>query len=391
MQGLMRTLARSHAVSIVSFVNPAQPHEASMKATREYCREVVVVPNQAFAVSQSKKRLHQLRSLASRRSFEWLSHVQPGMLAKLREVLAHERWDVVNFEYSFMAPYRAALGADGAAGARAFVLDEHNIEYEILRRTAAAEASLPRRLYNTVNWRKLYREEVRAWRFFDGCTVTSSVDQQLLLRDVPDATTEVVPNAADVDYFRPRSDAPPPQPMSLLFFGAFNYFPNAEGLRFFVNEVLPLLAARCPGIKLKVVGHTPEGLLSLASDHVEMVGFVDDLRAYLERAAVVIAPLRVGGGTRLKILEAMAMGKAVVSTRLGAEGLEVADGRELLLADGAAAFADQVARALEDSALSSRLGAAARRLVEERYSWQESVQRLEAFYDRLLFAARGAA
>jgi glycosyltransferase involved in cell wall biosynthesis len=132
-----------------------------------------------------------------------------------------------------------------------------------------------------------------------------------------------------------------------------------------------------------VVGHTPEHLLSLGGPHVEMKGFVPDLRAEIERAAVVIAPLRIGGGTRLKILEAMAMAKPVVSTPQGAEGIEVTDGKELLLAATPAAFADQLVRVLEDAALARRLGEAARSLAERRYGWAASVARLEGLYREL--------
>ena len=386
MQGLMKTLARTHAVSALSYVNPAEDHARSIAATSDYCREVVTVPNPALALRGRGKRLLQLRSLLSRHSFEALCYDRPELVRALRTLLARQTWDVVNVEFSFMAACRDALSADERRRAGAFVLDEHNVEYEILRRTAASETTPARRVYNGVNWRKLKREEVGAWKLYDGCAVTSRVDEQQLLRDVPSAATAVVPNAADIDHFKPRPEAAPPEPYTLLFFGAFNYFPNTDGLHFFVNEVLPLVAAQCPQVKLRVVGHTPPELKALSGKHIEMLGFVDDLRVQIERAAVVIAPLRVGGGTRLKIVEAMAMGKAVVSTHLGAEGLDVTHGRDVLLADEPAAFAEQVVRALQSPELQEQLGRAARKQVEEHYGWAESVRRLEALYDRLLSA-----
>jgi glycosyltransferase involved in cell wall biosynthesis len=269
-----------------------------------------------------------------------------------------------------------------AVGPR-YVLDEHNIEYEILRRTAKSESGLVRRLYNAVNWRKLRSEELKAWRMFDGCSVTSAHDRDLLLRDLPDTRIAIVPNAVDLDYFRPRPDAPAPEPLSIIFFGAINYFPNSDGLSYFLEEIFPRVRTRLPGTKLNVVGHTPENLFALANDHIAMKGFVPDVRVEVERAAVVIAPLRIGGGTRLKILEAMAMGKPTVSTPQGAEGLEVTHDKELLLADTPAGFADQLVRALEDAALARRLGLAARHLVEQRYGWPASAARLEGLYDQI--------
>ncbi len=382
MHGLFSGLARSHAVSVLSLVNPANPREASPEATRGYCERVVTVPNPAFALSSIGKRVLQLRSLASTRSFEWRSHVVPGLLRALGTLLAQESYDVVTFEFSQMAPYRRWLPKDGARPV--FVLDEHNIEYEILERTAAAEGGLSRRIYNGINMRKLRREERHAFGAFDGCTVTSAHDEGLLLRDAPLAATAVIPNAVDLDFFKPLAGAPVPN--TILFFGAHNYFPNADGLRYFLSECMPLLKRTVPGVKLRVVGHTPSGFQSLASESVQMVGFVDDIRVELAGAAVVIAPLRIGGGTRLKILEAMAMGRPVVSTRLGAEGLEVLPDRDLLVADEPAAFAGAIARVLSDDVLGRTLGAAARRLVEDRYGWEATVARLERFHERLLAA-----
>jgi glycosyltransferase involved in cell wall biosynthesis len=377
----MTELARQNAVSVLSLTNPDEDHAVSIRATGEYCREVVPVPNPPFALSLQGKRALQLRSLGSLRSFEWFSHVRPEVAQRLREMLVREHYDVVNVEFSHMAPYRRMLHPSGRQPI--FVLDEHNIEYEILRRTAASESALVRRLYNAANWRKLRAEELKAWKTFDGCAVTSVHDKDLLLRDLPRARVAVVPNAVDLEYFRARPDAAPPDPHSIVFFGAINYFPNTDGLQFFLKEIFPLVLARLPSARLTVVGHTPQELFQLQSSTVDMKGFVPDVRVEVERAAAVIAPLRIGGGTRLKILEAMAMSKPVVSTPQGAEGLEVADERELLIADNPAAFAAKLVRLLEDAALARRLGEAARHLVEQRYGWGASAARLEGLYREL--------
>jgi glycosyltransferase involved in cell wall biosynthesis len=380
LHGLFTGLARKHEVSVLALANPEESHEASLKATREYCREVEIVPNPPFALSLRGKRALQLRSLFSAKSFEWVSHVRPELRAALRGFLAREKHDVVTFEFTHMAPYRTEVGI--GPDAPLCVLDEHNIEYEILRRTAASETALLRRLYNAVNWRKLHSEELAAWRAFDGCTVTSVHDRDLLLRSLPHTRTSVVPNGVDLDFFKPGPGAAV-EPDTLLFFGAINYFPNTDGLRFFLEEIFPLVRARRPRARLSVVGHTPDHIRALASEHVLMKGFVPDVRAEIERAAVVIAPLRVGGGTRLKIVEAMSMARPVVSTPQGAEGLEVSDSRDLFIASTPAAFADKVVRLLQDAALAGRMGDQARRLVEQRYGWAAAVSQLESFYDEL--------
>jgi len=173
--------------------------------------------------------------------------------------------------------------------------------------------------------------------------------------------------------------------MSLLFFGAGNYHPNTDGLLFFFREILPRLRARYPGITLRILGPLiPPEIEAHAGDGVEVTGLVEDIRPYLERAAVIIAPLRIGGGTRFKILEAMAMGKAVVSTAVGAEGIDVRNGSDIMLADRPEEFASQVGRLLEDAPLRQSMGKEARLLIEQRYSWAGSVDRLQEFYAELL-------
>ena len=250
------------------------------------------------------------------------------------------------------------------------VLDEHNIEYDIVRRTAGAEASALRRAYSAIEWRKVRREERHAWSHLDGCTLTSVRDQHMLLADEPTARTAVVPNGVDLDFFRPAPASLPRETQTLLFFGAIDYYPNTDAVLFFLNDVLAQLVARYPHLRVCIVGRKPpESILSQQSLGVEVTGVVDDIRPWLDRADVVIVPLRIGGGTRLKILEAMAMGKAMVSTSLGAEGLDVVPERDLLFADDAAAFAAQIGRLLDDPALGRRIGAAARRVVEARYGW----------------------
>jgi glycosyltransferase involved in cell wall biosynthesis len=384
LDGLIRGLAKRHEVSVLSLVDPSQDVSCSIRATETYCRKVVAVPNEGCALTTSQKRLLQTRSLLSRRSFESFFFYSPALKRALEKLVTEESYDIVGFEFTQMATNRLS-DEQRARGGAILVLDEHNIEYEILRRTAGSASGLDRRLYNTLDWRKLRREERQAWRRLDGCTVTSARDEQLVRRDVPTARTAVVPNAVDVDFFRPSNGGRVTDPMSLLFFGAGNYHPNRDGLLFFIREILPRLKARYPGIKLRILGPSvPTEIEARGGDNIEIVGLVDDIRPHLERATVIIVPLRIGGGTRFKILEAMAMGKAIVSTTVGAEGIDVRHGSEILLGDQPEAFAMQIGRLLDDAALRQRLGAAARILAERSYTWESSVARLEGFYAELL-------
>jgi glycosyltransferase involved in cell wall biosynthesis len=387
LEGLISGVAASHEVSVLSLVDAGEDQTEARAATGRYCRRVVTVPSRLRAAGRAYKRALQLGSLLSPWSYERIVHRGRALEIALDRLLAEAPFDVVHFEFPHMAAYRSKLGEAGRSRA-AFLLDEHNIEYDVVRQTASAGPSWARRLYSAVDWRKVRAEELRAWTQLDGCTVTSARDQERLLSDAPQTRTAVVPNGVDLDLFRPS--AAPPEAATLLFFGAIDYHPNTEGLLFFLDEVMPRLRARAPGVRLRIVGRRPPDVICRRrGPDVEVTGAVADVRPYLERAAVVIVPVRIGGGTRLKILEAMAMGKAVVSTSLGAEGLDALPERDLCLADDAESFAAQIQRLLDEPERARRLGAAARRLVEARYGWAASVARLTAFYDEVL-DARGA-
>lgn len=379
LHGLIRGLARSHGVSIISLVNPGEDYLEAARTTAEYCEQVVTVVNDRYGtlgVPGMRKRLLQVGSMLSTRSYERLLFHRPVFQEALDRMTRAPRFDIVNVEFSLMAQYRLPRGPK-------LVLDEHNIEYDVLRRTARVERSPLRKLYSYLDYLKLRREEQAIWRKFDGCVLTSARDQGILGSDFPQLPTRVVPNAVDADFFQPGVAENEPQ--TVLFFGAMDYHPNSDGIGFFLKEILPTLKRRYPNLKLQIVGQAPPATVRRwASNDVTITGFVDDVRPYLARAAVVIAPLRIGGGTRLKIVEAMAMGKAIVSTTLGAEGIDVTHGEDILLADTPEAFAAQVSRLLDTPGVADRLGRAARRLVLTRYTWQAAVRGLEEFYGELL-------
>jgi glycosyltransferase involved in cell wall biosynthesis len=228
----------------------------------------------------------------------------------------------------------------------------------------------------------LKREETSAWRWFDGISVTSERDAGILSQLEPATPVRVVPNGVDTELFS-RATAQP-EPDGLLFFGAMNYYPNQDGLDYFVEQIFPRILARRPRTKLWVVGPAPDSVKRLQNGSIVVTGFVDRVEPYIDRAAAVVVPLRLGGGTRLKIVEAMAKGKPIISTHVGAEGIDVVHDEHALLADEPAPFADHVERVLADGALASRLGWAARKLAEDRYSWPALVADLERFYEQLL-------
>jgi glycosyltransferase involved in cell wall biosynthesis len=381
-QGIMESLSRRHDVTAISLVAPDVDGEEARKAMSAYCREVVLVPSRDHYGRQ--KRFWQARSLVSRRSYERIFYDLPLLRRALERTLTSRRFDVVNIEAPYLAGMRLARAPSGARRPRR-VLDQHNIEFDLVRQMAAASTTASRRLYNTANWPKVRREEMAAWRDLDGITFTSGPDEERARALVPSIRSAVVPNAVDVRYFEPAASYPPADGRTIMFFGAIDYFPNTDGIGFFLREVWPRLQKSRPEARLKIVGlrPTPE-VLAQRGPRVEVTGVVDDLRPHLAEAEVVIAPLRVGGGTRFKILEAMAMAKPIVSTAIGAEGIDVAHDESILLADSAGDFAAALERVLADRDLGRRLGARGRALVEDRYSWDAATGRLEGFFRELI-------
>ena len=383
MHGLMTELARRHDLTAVMLVDDEFDIAESRLAMQAYCREVELIPN-PLGRGGHTKRLLQLRSLVSTRSFERLRVTLPEMQHALDRVLRAKRFDIVNLEFTFLGGCDLRQAPRGERPP-ALIVDSHNIDYDLARQYALAGGNLVRRLYAAVNWRKLRREELGTYRDADGVYLCSREDERRLLGEVPGATTVVIPNAANVEYYQPRATDPPPDGRTVVFFGLLSYMPNVDGVIHFVQDIWPHIAASHPPARCKIVGGSPPAsLLALAGPRIEFTGFVPDLRPHLAEAAAIVVPLRLGGGTRLKIVEAMAMGKAIVSTSLGAEGIEAVPGRDLLIEDQPKAFAGAVNRLLADRGLSARIGQSARQLAERKYAWSAGAQALETFYRQVL-------
>lgn len=377
MHGLLTALASRHPVTAVALVDEEFSLDECRRAMEAYCSRVVLLPNPRGRDGRYKRGL-QLRSLLSRRSFERLRVEVPGLQATLDGLLGARRFDAVVLEFPYLGHLSLRRSPPGTRPPRV-VLDAHEIAYDMVRQFSRTGGPF-RRVYAGLDWRKLRREELAAFRSVDGVVVCSAEDRRRVQEQVPGVRTAVVPNAADVAYFQPRSSDPPPDGHTVLFFGLLSTLPNSEGVQWFVREVWPRVLERRPDARLKILGRgAPPSVQALAGPSVEVVGFAEDLRPHLAAAAAVVVPLRLGGGTRLKIVEGMAMGKAIVSTTLGAEGLEVESGRELLLADAPADFAEAVLGLLGSPETARRLGAAARARAVERYAWSTAAAELERF------------
>ncbi len=316
--------------------------------------------------------------------------------AAVRDRLRTERYDLVVVEYSEIAALlRDVCHAWG--GPR--IADLHNIDFALARRKHHLQRQQSRRRRPSIGaWRsirQLRRIERDIIRSYTRVTAVSEVDAALLRRLAPGKTVDVVPNGVDIDYFGavetwPREGtAATAQPETLVFTGSLWYTPNVDALRYFLGEIWPAIRRRRPGARFHIVGHDPlpEVRAMAAREGVAVFGPVDDVRPYLANAAVAVVPLRLGSGTRLKILEALAARRPVVSTTLGAEGLDLAPGRDLLLADTPDAFADAVVSLLAQPAHARELADHGRDTVRHCYGWDDSAARFQAVLRDM--AARG--
>ena len=364
---LARELASRHDVTLLSYVDPGRRYDVAR--LREHLSVEVV---EREAVSRGAKRMSQLVSVASRRPFAFRSVYSPEMQKAIDEICSTRSIDIILVESS-------VLGAFRFPAAPRLVLDEHNIEYEVFARMHASERSLPRRLFNRLEHTRFRRLERTWWRQVDGCAVTSEREAAIVRSHAPKTALAVVPNGVDLEYFSPRETKP--DPLSVVFNGVLDYRPNLDAAHFLVDEIWPLVLQRLPDAQLSIVGRgEPADLRSLERPGIVATGQVPDLRPYLANAAVVAVPIRMGGKARLKVVEGLAMAKAMVSTSIGCEGVDVRDGEHLLVANSPEAFAAAVVGLLQDRTLAHALGRAGRAQMEQRYSWELAAGRMEELF-----------
>ena len=281
---------------------------------------------------------------------------------RLKRCLAEQRPDVVICDFLDAAvnfPEPLAIPA---------VLFQHNVESEIWRRHAKNGSGPLRKLIYGLEFSKMLRYEQKIVQRFDHVIAVSEHDKKLMTAWVDPARVTVVPTGVDTAQFCPSPQPEQEKPL-VVFVGAMDWEPNVDASKYFCAEIWPLVLAKVPEAKFRIVGRNPDRRVqALAGSSVEVTGRVASVVEHLREAAVVVVPLRVGGGTRLKIYEAMAVGKAVVSTTVGAEGLDVHHGRDMILADSPLCFAESVVTLLSDAELRSRQGQAAAELAAN-YGW----------------------
>jgi sugar transferase (PEP-CTERM/EpsH1 system associated) len=383
---LMRHLAQRHEITYLAFAEPDTP-AADIDGMKEVAARVETItrtdPPKGTLRFYADAAMHLIDPLP----YAAGKYRSAAFKRRLNELLEERPFDLIVCDFLFPAvnlPKQLPCPA---------VIFTHNVESEIWRRYAETKGGTLGRILYGAQYRRMLRYEGRTLRRFDGVLGVSDADRDTFAHLYPGAITKpihVVPTGVDTDYFAPEriphSESRSPARRSLIFTGSMDWLPNEDAMLFFCREVLPIVRAEEPDATLTIVGRAPTPAVKTLADEqpgVRVTGRVDDVRPYISEAAVYIVPLRIGGGTRLKIFEAMAMRKAVVSTTVGAEGLPVVNGEHVLIADEPNTFARAVVGLMRDDDRRTALETAARALVVEHYDWSAVAGALEQALTRV--------
>jgi len=386
---LIKQLAPHHDITLLSFGTEQELRDAD--ALRALCRDIIIAPYPTRALAQ--RTLSTFTDPLPDMALRLESKTMRDKLGALRR---EKKFDVIQVEGIEMTPY--ILNSPLTTQHSPLVFDDHNAEYALQRTAFQSDLRNPARwhaaLYSLIQWKKLERYERMLCERADAVVACSDTDAQqigqLLESTIKNQQSKisVIPNGVDLDHYVPSDGvcAKPLAELSMVFTGKMDFRPNIDAMLWFCDEILPRIRAEIPLAHIVIVGQkpAPKILARQKQNAVEVTGWVSDVRPYIADAALYVVPLRMGSGTRLKVLEAMAMGKAIVSTARGVEGIDLTNGRDVVIVDSPEDFAWACIALLRDPARCHELGRAARHIAEEKYDWRILVPRFDEIYARVI-------
>ncbi len=403
---MLRHLMRDHHVTYVCLASPNDA-QGAYESAREYCHRLVTFPWSEPPRFSRGFYAELAKNVAAPLPYVIEKYRQPRMRDWIAREDQRQSYDVIVCD--FLSPSANVPEKLSAAT----VLFEHNVETILWERTYRNEKNPAKRAYFYAQYLKMRAYERKLCTHYQAVAAVSTNDADAIRDMFRVSDVYPVPTGVDVDFFSPLVDdgaadrasascAPSPgtdparanrpakparEKADLVFTGSMDWMPNEDAILYFAESILPRIAASVPDVKVTVVGRNPTPKLKALAEReprIVLTGRVDDVRPYIDRSTVYIVPLRVGGGTRIKIYEAMGMARAVVSTTIGAEGLPVKDGEEIILADEPDRFADEVVRLIGDDAARERLEQSARKAVVERFGWDRATDALVQIMERAL-------
>jgi polysaccharide biosynthesis protein PslH len=367
---MLKELKRGHHITYLA-LDDGTAVAAEREQALEYCHELVCVPHQHREKFSKGFYAELLFNMASPFPYAIKKYESQEMRRQIIERTNKKTVDIVICD--FLAP---AINVPQGLSCPS-ILFQHNVEAMIWKRHYEVQSNALKKTYLRGQWRKMENFEKQACRSFDAVIAVSAEDRDQMREEYGIKDVFEVPTGVDTEFFMP-SGRENVDPNNVVFTGSMDWLPNEDAIRYYTDQIMPIVRRSIPEATLTVVGRNPyPSLLELSRKDASIIvtGRVDDVRPYMERAAAYVVPLRIGGGTRLKIYEAMAMEKAIVSTTIGAEGLPVTDGRELRIADTAETFAAAVVELLTNRGAANHLGQQAARVVREKFGWSGVAKR----------------
>lgn len=371
---LLKQIAKKSEVTLLTLETQATD-VGGVAELRQLGIQVHLVPN---APSLPRLSLGTLvKAFLKRQPITVARYDVPSYRQKFRELIANQSFDLVHYEMLHVAQFYTETHSPG-------VLSQQNVDSAIWRRLCS-ETTNP--FYKFAYWTQqlaFQRYERVLSPKFDAVTCTSDIDASVFQQHCAENAIEIIPNGVDITHYRPAFTAE--APAHLIYIGSMDWYPNEDAVGFFADAVLPQIQEKVPDVTFSIVGGNPSLRVQKLAERKDVVvtGRVPEIKPYFAEATVFVVPLRIGSGTRLKILEALAMGKAIVSTTVGAEGLDLKDGEEIFIADEPIAFADAVIRLLTDSGLRRRMGENGRARVEQDYDWRSIGEKLHEVYAKIV-------
>jgi glycosyltransferase involved in cell wall biosynthesis len=352
---LAKEIAKKNNLFLISFKDR---DNIDIEKMQEFCKSVETIP-----FSEESKRINQLKTLFNKRSYQTIQYKSQEMQSAIDKSIVDNKIDLVFIEFSQMGSFKIPSNVP-------ILLDEHNIEFDLLARMSAKDSFSFRKLYNKLEAKKFMKEELSFVKKSAITITTSQRDIKIIKQYLPETRISEITNGVDCSEFaKPENIIP--EKNSAVFTGAMNYFPNDEGVNFFMEEIYPFLQKKDPNFKITIVGSGPsEKIKAYKNDNINVTGFVKDVKPYMWNSSVFIVPLRMGGGTRFKVVEAMAAGIPVVSTSLGCEGIPATNGEHLQVRDDPEEFANAVFEAATNQELAEKFKVNGMKFAKENVDWE---------------------
>jgi glycosyltransferase involved in cell wall biosynthesis len=370
---LSKALSRKHELTLLSFCQSFNKETLEAKKILEenIFKEIILVQHN----SNKSKYFKIIKSLLSLKPYAFLRWYSLEMGKLIKQKLESGEFDCLMIEQIGLSIYAEKTTHFNVIK----VLSEQNIESELYKKISNTEKGLSK-LFYSIEARKVRRQEMKIESIMDYELVVSEEDRNKLHLNIP---TEIIPNGVDTDYFY-FTDRNLSDPNLIIFYGSMHYYPNIQAVKYFVKNILPSILIKNPKIKFYIAGNNPpKDIKILESENVVVTGFVEDIRELIERASIVVVPMLSGSGTRLKILEGMSMGKIIISSSLGCEGINVAHKKHLIIADTAKDFIKQIISVLNGEINCEEIVRDAREFVVESYNWGKIGDQINSVFDEI--------